>query len=263
MRMIKTTHARLASVEQGPADGPAVVFINSLGTDVRVWDALLPYLPAGWRIIRYDKRGHGLSDCPPGPYRMAELADDLVDLLDRLAVNRMALVGLSIGGMIAQAVAARAPDRVRGLILCDTAARIGTEALWADRIAAVQAGGIAAIESQILSRWFSPTYHQSYPDRVALWRHMLTRQPVEGYLGCCAALKDADLTMTTAALAVPALGLVGADDGSTPPETVRATLALIANSRFHVIDQAGHLPGVEQPKTVADLIVPFINGLPA
>lgn len=259
--MITTARCRLHARQTGPKDGPAVLFVNSLGTDLRVWEALLPLLPASWRPIRYDKRGHGLSDCPPAPYTMDDHAADLVGLMDALAVDRAVLVGLSIGGMIAQHLAARHPERVRALVLCDTAARIGSTALWDDRIAAIEAGGIDAIAEQILGRWFSPGFRRDHPGRVALWRHMLTRQPVEGYLGSCAALRDTDLTETTRRLRLPVLGLVGADDGSTPPAVVQATVGLIPGSRFHVIGDAGHLPCVERPDAVAALLIPFVEGL--
>ena len=192
----------------GDPDGPPVVFANSLGTDLRVWEPVLPYLPAGFRYIRYDKRGHGLSDSVPGPWRIEDLADDLAGLLDRLGVRSAAVVGLSVGGLIAQALAARRPDLVRVLVLSGTAPKIGTAEAWADRIAAVESQGIAAIADAILERWFSPRFRAEEP-ALALWRNMLTRSPVAGYVATCGAIRDADLTESTRTLRLPTLAMVG------------------------------------------------------
>ncbi|NNU79597.1 3-oxoadipate enol-lactonase [Halovulum dunhuangense] len=262
MRLIETNGILTHIHESGDPDGLPVVFANSLGTDLRVWDALLPLLPAGLRLIRYDKRGHGLSDCPPPPYGMGELVDDAAALLDALDVRDAVFVGLSIGGMIAQGLAAERPDLVRAIVLCDTAAKIGTEAMWEDRIAAVRTGGIVAIEGSILERWFSARFRRENTAELAGWRHMLTRTPAAGYMGCSAAIAHTDLMESTARLRLPALAVVGAEDGSTPPDLVRETARLIPGCRFEVIPGAGHLPCVEQPAILARHIAAFLDTLP-
>ena len=249
-----TLHCR----DEGPADGPALVFANSLGTDFRVWDALVPLLPAGLRLIRYDKRGHGLSDCPPGPWSIADHAADLAALLDGLGVRGAVVVGLSVGGLIGQQLAATRPDLVRGLVLMDTAARIGNEEMWNTRIATVRGKGIAAIAGPILERWFSARFRAEDP-ALPLWRSMLTRTPMEGYALTSAAIRDCDLTESTRALAIPVLAMAGEEDGSTPPALVRATAELVAGARFHVIAGAGHLPCVEAPEETARLITGFLR----
>ena len=139
----------------GPEDGPPVVFANSLGTDYRLWDKVVPLLPEGLKLIRYDKRGHGLSVCPEPPYTMGALVTDLERLLDHLEVRDAVIVGCSIGGMIAQGLAVKRLDQVRAMVLSNTGAKIGTAQMWADRIKAVEAGGIAALAPTILERWFS------------------------------------------------------------------------------------------------------------
>jgi 3-oxoadipate enol-lactonase len=235
-----------------------VVFANSLGTDLRVWDAVLPLLPPGLRLIRYDKRGHGLSDSPPAPWRIEDFADDLAGILDALGVTGAAVVGLSVGGLIAQAFAARRPDLARVLILSGTAAKIGTPELWNERIRVVESDGIAALADPILERWFSARFRAENP-ALALWRNMLTRSPAVGYAATCAAIRDADLTESTRTLRLPTLAMVGDADGSTPPDLVRDTAALIPGARLEVIAGAGHLPGVEQPETVARLIGNFLK----
>ncbi len=244
--------------ESGDPMGRPIVFANSLGTDLRVWDAVLPLLPAGLRVLRYDKRGHGLSDCPPGPWSITELADDLAGILDARGIAGAAIVGLSVGGLIAQALAARRPDLVRALVLSNTAARIGTAESWNDRIAAVETTGIAPIADAVLERWFTAPFRAD-PARLAPWRNMLTRTPAAGYAATCAAIRDADLTDSTRGLTLPTLALAGDADGSTPPDLVRATAALIPGARFEVIANAGHIPGVEQPEATARLLAAFLE----
>ncbi len=247
--------------DEGPQDGPVIAFSNSLGTDFRIWDRLLPLLRAGWRVIRYDTRGHGLSEAPAHGWTMDDLGDELAGLLDGLRVRQAVICGLSIGGMIAQTLAARRPDLARALILCDTAAKIGDAALWNARIAAVERDGIASISGPILERWFSARFHAHRREELALWREMLTRTPVAGYAGCSAAIRDADLSESTARLRLPVLAVVGDQDGATPPALVEATARMIPGARFSVIDGAGHLPCIEQPAALAVLINDFLGGL--
>ncbi len=244
--------------QDGPADAPPLVFVNSLGTDLRIWDSLLPGFARRFCCLRYDKRGHGLTDATTGPYSIQGLAEDLARLLDAQRVKGTVVCGLSIGGMIAQALTAARPDLVRGLILMDTAHRIGTGQMWNDRIAAIRAGGIASIADAILERWFSPAFHRDRPEELAGWRNMLVRTPLEGYLACCAAIRDADLTDAARSIAVPTLCMVGDQDGSTPPEVVAGLAGLVPTSRLVTIVGAGHLPCVEQPDATAAAISSFL-----
>lgn len=243
----------------GRAGAPALVLVNSLGTDLRVWSALAPRLAERFRLVRYDKRGHGLTDATPGPYAMARLAGDLAALLDRLGIGKAVICGLSIGGMIAQQLSADRPDLVQGLVLMDTAHRIGDRQMWDDRIVAIRANGIASISDGILTRWFSPAFHRDRPADLAGWRNMLCRTPVEGYLGCCAAIRDADLTAAAKAIAVPTLCMVGDQDGSTPPEVVAGLAALVPGARLVTIEGAGHIPCVEQTSAVAEAMLDFLT----
>ncbi|WP_417606877.1 3-oxoadipate enol-lactonase [Oceanimonas baumannii] len=244
---------------EGPAHLPLLVFSNSLGTDLRVWDPLLPLLANQFRFLRYDKRGHGLSACPAGPYRLDDHIDDLIGLLDSLGFEQVALCGLSVGGMIAQGVAARRPGLVRELILCNTAHKIGPAQGWEDRIQAIRQHGIEAVADAVIERWLAAVFRQQRPQELALWRNMLVRTPVEGYVATCAAIRDADLTDSSARLTQPTLCVVGDQDGATPPELVQSTAALIPDSRFEVIANAGHLPCVEQPASLAALIIDFLG----
>lgn len=257
MRVLEANGVKLNWREDGDPAGVPVVFANSLGTDLRLWDQILPLLPAGLRIIRFDKRGHGLSDCPPAPYAMEDLVSDAEALLDGLGISDCVFVGLSIGGMIGQGLAARRPDLIRALVLSNTAAKMGDAAMWQARIDAIRAGGIEALADAVMERWFSPAF-LARPELTA-WRNMLTRTPVEGYIGCCHAIAGADLTESTKALTLPTLAIAGREDGASPPDLVRGTAAMIAGSRFTVIDGAGHLPCVEDPAAYAALLTDFLK----
>lgn len=241
----------------GPDNGPPVVFANSLGTDLRLWDPILPLLPEGLRIIRFDKRGHGLSSCPAAPYSMGALISDTERLMDFLEVKDCVFVGLSIGGMIAQGLAVKRLDLVRALVLSNTGAKIGTPDMWNDRIADVEAGGIEKLADAVMERWFSRGFRAS--PELALWRNMLTRQEDQGYIGCSAAISGTDFYTTTASLRLPTLGIAGDADGSTPPDLVREMVDLVPGSNFHVIRNAGHLPCVERPEEYAQCLTDFLT----
>ena len=257
MKMIDLDGLRLHVQEDGDPQGAPVVFANSLGTDLRLWDKIIPRLPAGLRLIRYDKRGHGLSDCPAGPYTMGALVRDAEQLLDALNVRDCVFVGLSIGGMIAQGLAVKRLDQVRAMVLSNTAAKIGQPDMWQDRIDAVKAGGIEALADSIMERWFSRPFRET--DEFHAWRNMLIRQPDAGYTGCSAAISGTDFYTPTSGLRLPTLGIAGSEDGSTPPDLVRETVELIHGSRFHLIRRAGHLPCVEQPAEYADTLTGFLK----
>ncbi|MGI3184980.1 3-oxoadipate enol-lactonase [Nioella aestuarii] len=257
MQVMTANGVRLNWREDGDPTGLPVVFANSLGTDLRLWDQILPLLPSGLRIIRFDKRGHGLSDCPPAPYAMDDLISDTEALLDGLGISECVFVGLSIGGMIGQGLAARRPDLIRALVLSNTAAKMGDAAMWQTRIDAIRAGGIEALADAVMERWFSPAF-LSRPELTA-WRNMLTRTPVEGYIGCCQAIAGADLSNTTRGLTLPTLAIAGSADGASPPDLVQGTAAMIEGSQFEVIDGAGHLPCVEEPAAYADLLMAFVK----
>ncbi len=259
MKLFDTGDVRLHYRVDGPDDGAPLVFANSLGTDMRLWDPILPLLPKGLRIIRFDKRGHGLSTCPPAPYSMGSLITDTEKLLDFLEVKDCVFVGLSIGGMIAQGLATKRLDLIRAMVLSNTAAKISTPDMWADRIKAVQQGGIESLADAIMERWFAADFRAT--PELELWRNMVTRQEDAGYAGCSAAISGTDFYTPTAALRLPCLGIAGSEDGSTPPDLVRETVDLIPGSKFHVIRKAGHLPCVEHPQEYAQVLTDFLKAV--
>ncbi len=244
---------------EGPEGLPPLVFINPLGCDLRVWTDVACILKPDFRVVCYDKRGHGLSESGPDHAEMADYAGDLAALLGVLGVGRAAIVGMSIGGVIAQELCRQRRDLVTALVLCDTAAKIGTDESWDERIAAVEHGGIESIADAILERWFTPGFRRERAAEYAGVRAMLTRTPKQGYLAACGALKRADLRPFASLIEAPTLCLVGDQDGSTPVDLVRQTAALINGSRFEIIDGAGHLPNVEKPAAVARLIAEHVT----
>jgi 3-oxoadipate enol-lactonase len=256
-QIVTANGAALHCQIDGSAGAPAVVFSNSLGTDFRIWDAVVADLAKTHRVLRYDKRGHGLSDDPDNGWAMGELVGDVAALMDHFGMKGAAVVGLSVGGLIAQGLAAERPDLVKVMVLADTAAKIGNDDLWNDRIAQTKAGGIISMADAILQRWFAPEFHKNA--NFAMWRNMLVRTTNQGYARVSAAIRDTDLVSSTARLTLPTLAIVGDRDGATPPDLVRETAELIAGSRFEIIRGAGHLPCVEKPDVFIGLLRGFLS----
>lgn len=245
----------------GPRGAPLVLFANSLGTNFHVFDPQAAHLGTRYRILRYDMRGHGLSDCPlagAAGYRMDQLGADALALLDALGESRAAFCGLSIGGMVGQVVAARAPERISALVLLDTAARIGPPELWDGRVAAIRRGGVAAIAAGVLARWFTPGFAAAHPETVRGVKNMLERTPADGYIGCGLAIRDADLAGEDARIACPTLVVVGAHDQATPPASAQALAAAIAGARVELLAAAAHISSLEQPEALNRLLDGFL-----
>lgn len=242
-------------------DPMPVIFINSLGSDLRIWDGVVHkfYFEAQYRLIRYDKRGHGLSDCPDAPYTIRDHTQDLVGVMDALDIQVAVLVGISVGGMIAMDFAAQYPARVKALVLSDTFPKIGTADMWNTRIDSLRTQGMASLGTEILARWFAPSYQEQNPAAYCGYYNMLTRMPVTGYTGTCEAIRDADLSTVVQAIDCPTLVMCGAEDGSTPPELVQGLVDLMPNARYIEIRDAGHLPCIENPDFMASRIQHFLN----
>ena len=234
---------------------PTVAFINSLGTDFRIWDGVLDALDPAYGVLVYDKRGHGLSSVGKTPYGMADHAGDLAGLMDALGIKNALICGLSVGGPIAQQLYFDRPDLVAGILFCDTAAKIGEADFWNQRIETISRNGLASVTEGIMERWFSRRYREADKPEYAIARAMFERQPVEGYLATCAALAGFDRRADIGKIAVPVSVVVGSEDGSTPPELVEVFAREIPGSEFGVIEGAGHLPCIEAPEAVAGAIV--------
>jgi 3-oxoadipate enol-lactonase len=238
------------------ADAPTILFHNGLCTTLETWDAVVALLPPALRIVRYDLRGHGRSDAPPAPYAMGALVADAERVADVLDVRGAAVVGLSLGGLVAQGLAVKRPDIVRTLVLSNTGAKIGTRAMWEDRIATVRAQGLAALVDGMIDRWLSPGFRAA-PEAADLRRSLLAT-PVEGYCGCAAAIAGTDFLGPTSGLRLPTLCIAGSEDRATPADMPRELAELIPGARFRLIRRAGHLPHLEQPRAYADALIRFL-----
>lgn len=256
---LAVTGARLFYRVDGPPEAPAILFSNSLGADLRMWEPQAQSLAARFRVIRYDTRGHGRSDAPPGPYTLDQLSGDALALLDALDIARAHVCGLSLGGMVALSLAASHPDRVRRAVFANTAARIGSAASWTERIAAVQAGGMDGIHDAILARFLLESVRQSRPQTARAVSEMLLSTPPAGYISACAALRDADLRGAVGQITAPALIIVGERDQSTPPAQARALHEAIAGSQLVILDNASHLSNLEQPEAFTAHLLAFLD----
>lgn len=249
---------RLAYRIDGADDAPTLVMVNSLGTDLRMWDPQVAMLSGMLRIVRYDCRGHGASAVPTGAYTIEQLGHDLLALLDTLQVERVHICGLSLGGMVALWFAATYPDRVARAVFANTAARIGTAQMWKTRIDAVRTGGMAAIRDAVLARFLSEEFCRNHPEVARQISEMIEATNPRGYMGACAALRDADLREILAAIRIPSLILAGAMDEATPPSQARELHAAIVGSELVVLREAAHLSNVEQPEEFSKALLTFL-----
>lgn len=237
-------------------DGPPLLLLNSLGSDMSMWDGLLPSLAARFTVIRCDTRGHGGSPVPPGPYSLAGLGADVLALLDSLEIESAHVAGVSLGGVQAMWLAAFAPERVRRLALVCTAPRFAPPETWVERAALVRASGTAAVADAVVARWFTA---DAPPYTVAAARAMVAATPAEGYAGCCGVLEHADARPLLGSVTAPTLVLSGAADPASPPERGREIAAAISGARFAVLPDAAHLACLERPDAVTALLVPFLE----
>jgi 3-oxoadipate enol-lactonase len=231
--------------DHGPADAPPLVLVHSLGLDSRMWAPQVETLSSDRRIVTLDLRGHGRSDAPAGPYTMERLALDVLAVADAAGIETFDLCGLSIGGQIGQWLALERPHRLRALVLADTAARIGNADAWADRIAAVEAGGMAAIVGIVLERCFAAGIEERAPQYVSYARETVLAMSPVGYVGCCAALAASDLRERVATIAVPTLVMAGSEDVTTPPADARRLHEAIAGSELVILEGSAHVSNLD------------------
>jgi len=259
---VQTGDLVIHAMVQGAATAPPILLLHSLGTNLHMWDPQAEALAAQYRVIRMDMRGHGLTEAPPGPYTMAVLARDALALLDSLGIAAAHCGGVSIGGHIALQVAARAPGRVLSLLPCDTALEFGGAANWTERMAAVAAGGLAAIADATMARWVCD---RSLAASKGLRRMLLATDPA-GWLGCAAALRDTDPADLLGRLACPATIIVGERDQSTPPAAAAAIQAAIPGSTLVTLAEAAHIPNFEQAPAMTRAVLAHmarVTALPA
>ncbi len=241
----------------GPEGAPVVVFSNSIGTTIEMWDAQACALSGRYRVLRYDTRGHARSPVVDQPAGIETLADDLAGLLDALGIARAHVVGLSLGGMTAQAFAAARPDRVHGLVLMATSAYLPQG--WAERAALVRKQGMGAIVDAVMARWFTPAY-QHAPLAEALRERFLQIDP-RGYAVCCGAIGAMDLRPSNASIRAPTLIVAGADDPATPPAMSEDICSRIPDAELVVLPRAAHILAIERAERVNTLLAGFLDAL--
>ena len=258
MPIAPVRNAYLHYAVDGPVRGPAVLLSNSLGTDFHLWDGLIARLATQFRVIRYDTRGHGGSTGKPEEYTIDELGRDVVELLNFLNIDRAHVCGISLGGMTAMWLAINAPDRVNRIMPCNTAARLGTLDGWNSRIETIRAGGMAAIADGTMERWFSPAYRAKYKAQVATTKQMFLQTYAPGYMSCCAALRDADLTDKIGQITAPTLLIAGDCDPVTPPSDLHWLQENIPGARYLEL-KAAHLSNLEQPDAFLAAMASFFG----
>lgn len=261
MPAVRLADGDLNYLLEGPAGAPVLVLSNSLGTDLHMWDAQVPAFTRHFRVLRYDTRGHGQSLVSEGPYRIEQLGRDVLALLDALDIPKAHFCGLSMGGLIGQWLAINAPERIQRLVLCNTAAKIGTPEVWSPRIDAVLAGGaqaMADLRDASISRWFTPDFAEAQPEKVEAIVGMLARTSPQGYAANCAAVRDADFREQLAVIQAPTLVVCGSGDPVTTPEHGRFMQARIAGAEL-VEFPAAHLSNVQAGEAFSQRVLTFLS----
>jgi 3-oxoadipate enol-lactonase len=237
---------------------PVLVFSNSLGTDFFMWDPQMEELGQRFSVLRYDTRGHGKSSVIPGDYTIEQMGRDVLDLLDSLGLDRVNFCGLSIGGMIGIWLGIHAPSRLHRLVLCNTAARIGTKEMWNARIATVRKSGMKSVAAAVIERWFTPEFRALCREKVDWAQKMIENSPPEGYAACCAAIRDMDQREAVAQIKVPTLVIYGGSDSVIPPSDSHFLAAQIQGA-VTVELAAAHLSNVEQPGPFTEAVSNFLS----
>jgi 3-oxoadipate enol-lactonase len=244
---------------EGREDAPALMLSNSLGTNLHMWDDQAQEFAKHFRLIRYDRRGHGRSGVPPGPYSMERFGRDVIAVLDALRVDKTNWCGLSMGGMVGQWLGANAPTRVDKLILSNTNYHYADKAPWNDRIRFIERNGLEAMVDANMQRWFTEGFRNNAPAQMARMREMFVATQVPGYTACCEAIRDMDFTASNPTIANPTMVIVGAQDSATPPAVGEAIANQIPDAKVVSLD-AAHISNVEQPKAYAEAVFDFVLG---
>ena len=258
MPFAESNGARFNYHFDGPADAPLLVLSNSLGTNLSMWDPQIPALAAQFRVLRYDTRGHGQSSVTAGPYSITQLGRDVVGLLDGLGIERAHFCGLSMGGVTGMWLGVYAADRINRLVLCNTAAKIGSRDTWNPRIEMVRTKGMAAVAETQAERWFTPAFIAKAPDVIAATRQMIAGTSPEGYAANCGAIRDMDQRDTISCIRARTLVVAGVHDPVIPGADVRYLVDIIPGAKLVELD-ASHLSNVEAPVEFTKALVNFLT----
>lgn len=241
----------------GPKDAPVLMLSNSLGTNMAMWEPQLARFQQDFRVLRYDQRGHGLSDSPQGAYSLDRLGRDVVELLDALELEQVAFCGLSLGGMTGQWLGIRAPERLHHLVLANTSAFMGPPSAWDARIELVRREGLASLAQASSERWFTPRFRDAEPRQIARFQAQLAGGNPAGYAGCCAAIRDMDMRPSLGLIQPDCLIIGGEHDPATPREHSEALHQAIPGAALTMLP-AAHLSNVELPAPFADAVLQFL-----
>ena len=244
---------------EGRSDAAVLVLSNSLGTNYSMWDPQVPEFLKTVRVLRYDTRGHGLSSVTPGPYSIEQLGKDIIALVNAVGVERFHFCGLSMGGMIGMWLAANAPERVNKLVLCNTAAKIGTVETWNARIEAIRKDGMKPMAAAVVERWFTPAFRERDRTSVAQTQKMLEEANPEGYAANCAAVRDFDFRERLGEIRKTTLVISGKHDTATTPADGRFLPEHIAGARYVELN-AAHLSNIEDGERFTREVSTFLNG---
>lgn len=259
MPHVDSNGCRISYHVDGNPKAPVLLFSNSLGTTQELWRPQVERLSTSFRVIRYDTRGHGSSDAPPGEYTIGQLGSDAVAVLDATAVSRAHMCGLSLGGLTAMWLGIHIAERIESLTLASTGARIGRTAIWQERIEQVQAAGLAPIAEGAKSRWFTERFRAAHPDAVEHHVRMLVDGSAGGYIGCCAVLRDTDLRDEIGAIAAPTLVIGAVDDPVTPVANAELLHSRIPNAQLALLP-GSHIANVEQAEAFTERLLRFLHG---
>jgi 3-oxoadipate enol-lactonase len=248
----------IRSLVAGPEDAPVVLLSNSLGTDLTMWDAQAAAWSREHRVVRYDTRGHGGSGAPAEDYTLDRLGADALAVLDAVGAAQAAVVGVSLGGQTALWLAVNAPERITRAVAANTAPKVGTADAWNDRITLVRSEGMDAVSAAVVDRFFSPAFQQANPEMVARVLEVVRESNPEGYAGCCAALRDADLRTDVGGITQPLLVIGGQFDLATPAAEAVDLAAAVPGARLELLE-AAHLSNLEEPEAFTRLVGAFLS----
>jgi 3-oxoadipate enol-lactonase len=242
----------------GPQDAPVLMLSNSLGTTLNMWDPQVDAYTKHFRLVRYDRRGHGKSGAPKGPYTMERLGRDVLAVLDALKIDRVNWCGLSMGGMVGQWLGAHAPERIERLVLSNTSAYFPDKTAWNDRLKFVREKGLAGLAGPNMERWFTKGFRERAPDTIERMVEMFVATPLEGYIGCGEAVRDMDHRELLPKIKAPTLVIVGRSDPATTPEAGEYIRSRIPGAAVSLLD-AAHISNVEQPAAYASAVLGFLT----
>ena len=258
MPMIDAAGCKINVEVEGPDKAPALMLSNSLGTNLHMWDEQAPELSKHFRLVRYDRRGHGKSEVPKGPYSMEQFGRDVIAILDALGIKKTSWCGLSMGGMVGQWLGANAPDRVEKLVLSNTSSYMADKSIWNDRIKTVKEKGLANMVDGNMERWFTPEFRAKAPDTLKRMKEMFVATKPEGYIACCEAIRDMDFRQSNARITAPTLIIIGGRDPATTPAVGEQIHREIKGSKVETLD-AAHISNMEQPKAYTDILLKFLR----